>query len=316
VGSFLNVKEDLSKYLLGVQRKYGDLTEVWFANLRYILTTRKDYIEKFLSSSTKSKYMIRNAYNEGYEELGTARKGILVNHDFKSWRFNRMFFTKTTMNKIFLDKAIETIQERFKEMNGYWNDSLNEKGGETLEINIVEWINRLIVDNIMPLMTGKKLHSTLEKYYYNSNNKNINNFELELESESESILEDVRIFVEAILYFGITSYFIRHYVPILRSKTKKYLKARDSLWGNVDKFIAERKKEIEKIENKDDLRHDMLTMLITANTDKDIMNTKKFEEEEFNRPLTNDEIRGNIIEALGGGIDTVNIKDFLYFSFF
>ena len=111
VGSFLSVKEDLSKYLLGVQRKYGDLTEVWFANLRIILTTRKDYIEKFLSSSTKSKYMIRNAYNEGYEELGMARKGILVNHDFKSWRFNRMFFTKTIMNKNFLDETIETIQE-------------------------------------------------------------------------------------------------------------------------------------------------------------------------------------------------------------
>ena len=240
--------------------------------------------------------MIRNAYNEGYEELGTVRNGILVNHDFKSWRFNRMFFTKTIMNKIFLDEAIEIIQVGFKEMNGYWNNSLNEKGGETLEINIVEWINRLIADNIMPLMAGQKFHSTLEKYYYDSNNKNINNPEL----ESESILKNMRIFVEAILYFGITSYFIRHYVPILRGKTKKYLKARDSLWGKVDKFIAERKKEIEKIENKDDLRHDMLTMLITANTDKDIMNTKKFEEEEFNRPLTNDEIRENIIEAIGG----------------
>ena len=55
VGSFFGVKEDLSKYLLGVQQKYGDLTEVWFANLRIILTTRKDYMEKFLSSSTKSK---------------------------------------------------------------------------------------------------------------------------------------------------------------------------------------------------------------------------------------------------------------------
>ena len=118
--------------------------------------------------------MIRNAYNEGFEEFGMARKGILMNHDFKSWRFNRMFFTKTIMNKNFLDEAIETIQERFKEMNGYWNNSLNEKGGEALEINLVEWIDRFNTDNIMPLMTGKKFHSTLEKYYYNSNNKNIN----------------------------------------------------------------------------------------------------------------------------------------------
>ena len=137
------------------------------------------------------------------------------------------------MNKKFLDEAIETIQERFKEMNGYWNNSLNEKGGEALEINLVEWIDRSNTDNIMPLMTGQKFHSTLEKYYYNSNNKNINNPEL----ESESILEDVRMSIEAIQYFGITFYFIRHYIPILRGKTKKYLKARDSLWGKMDKFI-------------------------------------------------------------------------------
>ena len=54
--------------------------------------------------------MMRYAYNEGFDELGMTRKGIIVNHDFKSWRFNRMFFTKTIMNKNFLDETIETTQ--------------------------------------------------------------------------------------------------------------------------------------------------------------------------------------------------------------
>src|SRR6266511_5589985 len=69
VGSIFNINGDLPRYLLGIQLKYGDLFEVWFGSSRFIMTVREDYIEKFLSSSTKSKFMLRTPYKEAYDEL-------------------------------------------------------------------------------------------------------------------------------------------------------------------------------------------------------------------------------------------------------
>ncbi|CAH1760006.1 23599_t:CDS:2 [Entrophospora sp. SA101] len=294
---------DLQKYFLKVYQKYGDLTEVWFADFRIILTSREDYIESFVSPSTKSKYSMRNPYIEGLDEFLNIKTGVIVNHDYKSWKFNRMFLIKTIAEKKLLDETIESLQEKFKEMNGYWNDLLNEVEGETLNIDFIQWIQRFVTDNILPSMTGKKSHSSLVRYYYYSL-KNINNASESL--ELESLLVNIKSVVDGVDYFAFTPYIMRHYVPIIRNNTKVYLKNRDCLWEKFGKFIVEKKKEIEKIESKDKLRYDILTALITANTDKDMLNIKRFDDEKFNRPLTNEEIRGVLVDVFFAGVDTTS----------
>ena len=71
----------------------------------------------------------------------------------------------------------------------------------------------------------------------------------------------------------------------------------------IDELIRQRRKEIEMITNDEQLTPDMLTMLLTINTPRDI--TVKIADEHHTRPLTDDEVRGNILEVISAGVDTV-----------
>ena len=66
-----------------------------------------------------------------------------------------------------------------------------------------------------------------------------------------------------------------------------------------------RRKEIEETPLDEPLRHDMLTSFITANTTRDINRPRKVLDEELLRPMTDEEIRGNMRDAILAGTDTV-----------
>ncbi|PKK68329.1 hypothetical protein RhiirC2_750362 [Rhizophagus irregularis] len=51
--------------------------------------------------------------------------------------------------------------------------------------------------------------------------------------------------------------------------------------------------------------------MLTAYTDRDICEVKYYDEEYTSRPLTDEEVRGNLWETFVAGIDTVNT--YLYF---
>src|ERR1043166_5402656 len=70
------------------------------------------------------------------------------------------------------------------------------------------------------------------------------------------------------------------------------------------KVIDHRRHEIEQTPVHEELRHDMLTSLITANTERDINKNQHNDDEEFTKPLTNDQINQILIESISGGIDT------------
>ncbi|CAH1759696.1 5339_t:CDS:2 [Entrophospora sp. SA101] len=102
------------------------------------------------------------------------------------------------------------------------------------------------------------------------------------------------------------------YIP--RSKVKKTLDNRDYLYGKLIGIIRERRKEIEEAinENKNtELRHDILTSFITANTPYDI-NSSRHVDPELSRPMTDDEIRADMLDIFLGGTDTVSIVVVLF----
>src|ERR1043166_1366446 len=70
------------------------------------------------------------------------------------------------------------------------------------------------------------------------------------------------------------------------------------------KVIDHRRNEIEQTPVQEELRHDMLTSLITANTERDINKYQHSDDEEFIKPLTNDQISQILLESISGGIDT------------
>ena len=71
-------------------------------------------------------------------------------------------------------------------------------------------------------------------------------------------------------------------------------------------LVKECRKEIESIDDKEKLTPDMLNMLLTANTSKDI--TQSIPNENNKKPMTDEEVGDNIVEIFSEGIDGVSIN--------
>ncbi|CAG8705839.1 13537_t:CDS:2, partial [Funneliformis caledonium] len=110
----------LTEFSESNQKTYGDIYEVHLG-VRRIILSRTEYVEKLLMPSTKSQYMMRFPYSKGLAELGVIGKGLLANHDLKSWRYNRQFFTQAILAPKFTQEAIGWTNELFNELESYWN---------------------------------------------------------------------------------------------------------------------------------------------------------------------------------------------------
>ncbi|CAG8682736.1 4826_t:CDS:2, partial [Cetraspora pellucida] len=98
-----------------------------------------------------------------------------------------------------------------------------------------------------------------------------------------------------------TKIYIEHIAEI----SNKLLENRDYLFEILNSIIKKRRKEIEETPVGTKLRHDMLTSLITANTERDINNIQSVKGDML-RPLPDVQIRGNLFDAFLGGTDTVS----------
>ncbi|PKK76483.1 cytochrome P450, partial [Rhizophagus irregularis] len=100
---------------------------------------------------------------------------------------------------------------------------------------------------------------------------------------------------------------MRHYVPFIRGKAISLLKNRDHLYEKVYKIIKKRRVEIENTPCEQPLRNDMLTSNIIANTPRDIEIVRHGDvDADLLRPMTDKEILGNILDAVGGGTHSVS----------
>ncbi|CAG8774950.1 12934_t:CDS:2, partial [Acaulospora colombiana] len=88
---------------------------------------------------------------------------------------------------------------------------------------------------------------------------------------------------------------LRKLYPPYRRKSKQLLSDVAWLYEKVSELVKERQKKIENT-SPDDLSADMLTMMLTSNTSR---------KDNISRPMDVDEIRANLYEVIGGGIDTV-----------
>ncbi|CAG8675600.1 17018_t:CDS:1, partial [Funneliformis caledonium] len=77
-----------------LQEKHGDIFETHLGSFRRIVLARADYVEKLMSPSTKTNYVLRSENMPELDELNISGKGILFNTDIPTWRFNRQFFSQ------------------------------------------------------------------------------------------------------------------------------------------------------------------------------------------------------------------------------
>ncbi|RIB24638.1 cytochrome P450 [Gigaspora rosea] len=290
IGSLWNKQDGYDKWIHKLQQQYGDIFEVWLSNKRKIYLCRAEYFDKLLSSSTKTKWSIRTGANEGISELGMTQRGILANVNFDSWKFNRHFFTQTMLTPSFNIKAIDATNEMWKEMEKYWNAL-----GDDYQIDLFEWMQRFTIDMIIEITTGKRAY-TLPVYFNKFTTKKLVDIPSTILDDSEYFIHNLQKFIKVFTTFAIYPYYIRHYMPILRNITKAGIESRDNIHRKIMEIIKNRRKEIEE---NDVVYNDMLSLLIMANTERDKSSRPDL------RPMTDDEILGNIRDAFIGGSETL-----------
>jgi hypothetical protein len=282
-------------------KKYGDIYEVHLSSIRSIILCRTEYIEKLLSPSTKNTHVMRLPDSKGSEELGLSGKGLLLNNDFKSWKYNRQFFTHAILSPKFTNEAIDWTNKLFDELEGYWNKLFLREDDKNI-LNISQWFNHYTNDMIIKLLTGERSY-TMAAYYDTLNNEKSDLSSAKVD-DSVKLVQALRKHLLGFTMFYFVSPFLRHYVPFFKNRADDILQNKKFINQKMDAIIKRRRQTIENTPLDDPLPNDLLTSLIIANTSRDVKYIETADDETM-RPMTDTEIRGNILDGFLGGTDTV-----------
>ncbi|PKY38466.1 cytochrome P450 [Rhizophagus irregularis] len=278
---YLWSKGDIKEFYGYNYKKYGDMYEVQL-NRRTIVLSKIEYIEKLLTPSTKNSHVMRYPDSEGLKELGIEGKGILLNQDLKSWKYNRHFFTQAILSPKFTNEAINWTNRLFNELEGYWNklflkeDIIKENKNK---LDFTAWFNQYTNDMIIKLLTA-------------------------IVDDSVKLVQALRKHFLGFIMFVYVPPFLRHYIPFFKSKANDLLLNLRFINKRLDEIIKRRRQAIENTPLDKPLSNDMLTSVITANTTRDVNHVKTVGGEALNRPMTDSEIRGIILDGFFGGTDT------------
>ncbi|GBB86620.1 hypothetical protein RclHR1_01300005 [Rhizophagus clarus] len=304
IGNLLNKSGDLDEWFLKLHKKYGDIFEISLLGQRRIILCRGDYIENMFDPSKNAIYFHRFPYLKDLEDSKIFGTGILANYNYNSWKYNRTFFSQAILAPSFANETLNQGHQLFYEMENFW-----KKIGYDTPTDYSTWMQCFTNDMIMVLTTGNRLYS-LPSYFNRISEKKSNVSPASIE-DSEAFIKSLRMFIIGNAFFITVPAIIRHYLPYFRQHQNKLFKNRDYLYNKLDQIIKTRRKEIEETPLDVPLRHDMLTSFITANTPRDINETKNVEGE-FLRPMTDEEIRGNMRDAIAAGTEkTANSLSFI-----
>ncbi|KAF0480821.1 cytochrome P450 [Gigaspora margarita] len=182
----------------------------------------------------------------------------------------------------FISEAVERSNILTKELEEYWKcvGQLNISSYKwSLEIDITRWALRFVCDMISIVITRESSYSMA--FYYN------------ILSTEKPILH--------------------HHIPFIKDQVKETVKNRNYMFKILDLIIMKRRKEIKEIPVGTELRNDMLTSLIVTNTVRDI-NCTNITRDNIFRPMTEDEIRANLLDSFQGGIDNVDGEYIQFYS--
>ncbi|CAG8533942.1 23881_t:CDS:2, partial [Racocetra persica] len=279
-----------------------DICEIYLGGHRRIVISRPEYLENMLTpSATDTTFMTRALYSKELEEFGMAGRGVIFNHDVKSWRFNRQLLNKAILSPSFNIEAVKWIDMIFQELEGYWNSLANiskccdisqdNKNSWLLETDLSLWTHRFANDIIVVLTTGERTYAMVSLY---------NKLDPIKVNHSDALIEDSERFIQGIskhvLGFSLFSFLnssILHNIPFIKSNVKSIVENRDYMFKKIDAIIKRKRKEVEVMLIEKEFKHELLTSLIITNTEMDTDNVKTV----GNRPMTDVEIRGILLDT-------------------
>ncbi|PKY17697.1 cytochrome P450, partial [Rhizophagus irregularis] len=273
-------------------------------NRRTIVLSKIEYIKKLLTPSTKNSH-VTYPDSEGLKELGIEGKGILLNQDLKSWKYNRQFFSQAILSPKFTNEAIDWTNKLFNELEGYWNKLfLKEEIIKESEnkLDLTAWFNQYTNDMIIKLLTGERSYSMAA--YFDTLSDEKSDHPSAIVNDSVKLVQAFRKHLLGFVLFINVSSFLRHYVPFFKNKADDLLQNIRFINKRLDEIIKRRRQTIENTPLDESLTNDMLTSLITANTPRDANHVKPVGGEALNKPMTDSEICGVIFDGFLGGTDT------------
>ncbi|CAG8524881.1 7893_t:CDS:2 [Paraglomus occultum] len=294
----ISLSGDFNKWMLDAQAKYGDMWEVYIGSEKQLWLGRADLVENILTASKDNKYFIRNPPNSGLDEMGLSYNGMVFNRNKERWQFYRKMFAQALTTVKFSRQATEWVQQAFANMEGYFM----ELGFDKKEFNFAYWMPRFTAD--MTFLIAMDKHACTMASLYNSYNPSKPApYPQEIVKEADEFITAFQTFTSTMKYFLLTPEIIRTKTPIGRSQSKKHMDNLNWLYESVLEIIRKKREDFEKIGDKDQLKSDFLTMMLTVNTPKD-MTQNRAGDSIIKGPLTDEDIKAGLIEMLSGGIDT------------
>ncbi|CAG8770847.1 25315_t:CDS:2, partial [Dentiscutata erythropus] len=286
---------EIDAVFFNLQTKYGEIFEVFIGSERKVWLGNAKLVKKINDPSPKSNFPIR-AKGSWINEMKVTNKGIGLNTNLNSWRYNRTMVTKSIMIPSFLRQFVQDIEKFFNELDGYWLVS-----GDELDFS--KWIYKFENDLIIHTFTKKKTYAMATYYNYISP-YNCKTFNLENElRQSEELINRIHLWQKSIHFFYFIPKLIRSYVPPFNFQQSKYLKNIEWLDKYLTNIVRDRRKEIENTPKDEMLSSDILTLFICANTERSIRIDKV---NNHSKPMADDEIMQLMLESITGGVNTVS----------
>ncbi|RIB06548.1 cytochrome P450 [Gigaspora rosea] len=279
-----------------LRERYGDMCEIYMGSERHVWLSRSELVSKIFSPSTNNNFLVRITAREGLDEIGVTTRGLTFNRNVESWMYNRKFFNQAISVPKFLKQTVEKTQELFAEMESYWSEL-----GHNTTLNFSEWIDQYIMDISFVMITNKRAYSFVNYYNRISKGKSVKYPDSVL-IESEKFIKNVHSWLSALQFFMDTPKFWRNHVTNMK-KRANWLKAEvNRLNQTLLDIIRDRRQEISRTPPDVSLKSDFLTMLLTINTPRDI--TINIADDHHTNPMTDEDVCGNLIEAVVAGVDT------------
>ncbi|CAG8696502.1 13247_t:CDS:1 [Racocetra fulgida] len=281
-----------------MHEKYGDFYEFYMGSTQNIVISRPDLAEKVWGpvSLKNTKFIYRTSYCEGINEIDIGTKGIVFNRDLESWALNRRFLN-SILAPSFLRESINLSNKVIDQLFEYWK--IIEKEG--MQIDVCEWLITLGADIVSTTATGKSMAAATKLF----NSLNIEN-KKSLQGIWENgvkFCQSIHLYTESVAFMMLIPGTFRRNFPFINSINKKYLDNRDWVNEELDRMVSEKQKEIENTPFSQPLEPNILTLLLTTNTERDL---DKISVGKFERPLTKDEVISIIREVFTGGLDTTS----------
>ncbi|CAG8722565.1 4896_t:CDS:1, partial [Cetraspora pellucida] len=217
---------DFTAALKKLHEKYGDLYEFYMGSTRMIVISRPDLAEKIWgpASLKNTKFIMRNSYTEGFDDLDLGTKGMVFNRNIEVWTINRRFIN-TISSPPFLRESINMSNNVIDKMFEYWK--IIEKEG--IQVDICEWLVSLGADIVSTTATGKSMASATKLF----NSLNIEKKKSKLQGIWESgvkFTQAIHLHNESAAFMALIPTMFRRNVPLIKDLNKKYLDNKDWIY--------------------------------------------------------------------------------------